>query len=109
MLERELEQRTQRREDTFLVPRSRPDAQLAVPLGEGVGEDQRSLLRQPERRLAAAAPLVEGDKPSGKLVPGLDRLELRLGDVVAPQQRWSTRTAARLFSARKALAYSCSA
>jgi hypothetical protein len=57
------------------MPRSRPDAQLAVPLGEGVGEDQRSC----------------SGSQSG----------------VSP--RWSTRTAARLFSARKALAYSWSA
>jgi len=56
--------------------------------------------RQLERSLKASR-----TSPPRKLVPGLDRLELpSRGMFVAPKQRWSTRTATRLFSARKALA-----
>ena len=59
-LEGKLEQLPQRRERPLLVPRRRPDAQLAVRRGERVREDERALLGEPERGLVPAAPVVEG-------------------------------------------------
>ena len=86
VLERELEQRAQRRKRPLLVPRRRPDAQLAAGRGQRVGEDERALLRQPERRLVAAAAVVERDEAARKLAPRLDRLELGLRDVVREEE-----------------------
>ncbi len=65
MLEGKLEQRPQGGEHTLLVPRRRPDAALVLRRGERVGEDERALLRQPQRCLVATAAVVEGDEPAG--------------------------------------------
>ena len=65
------------------VPQTR---RLAAALGEGVGEDDGPLLGQPERRFVATASVVERDQAARQLAPGLDRLEVGLGDVVAPEE-----------------------
>jgi hypothetical protein len=85
-LERELEQLPQPRKRPLLVPRRRPDAQLSSGRGQRVREDQRALLGEPERRLVAAAAVVEGDESAPELVPGIDRLQLRLRDVVGEEE-----------------------
>src|SRR5262249_3942947 len=46
-------------------------------------EDEGALFRQPERCLIAAPSIVKGNEASWKLAAGLDRLQLRLGDVVS--------------------------
>ncbi len=66
-LEREDEERTQSRERALLVPRGRPHAKLAVGCGESVREDERTLLREPQRRLVASPPVVEGDEAAENL------------------------------------------
>src|SRR5690242_15861198 len=68
------------------MPRRSPDEQPAVALRQRVGEDERALLRKPQRRLTAPTALVERDEPARQLVAGLNRLELRLRDVVAPEE-----------------------
>ena len=85
-VERELEQGAKRRQDPLLVPRRAPDTQGAVALGQRVGEDERPLLGSPERGLVPTAAVVERDEPAGKLGAGLDRLEIRLGNVVPPEE-----------------------
>jgi hypothetical protein len=62
VLERQLEQLAERREHTLLVPGCPPDTELACTLGQRVGEDERSLLGKPQRRLSAPAPVVQGDE-----------------------------------------------
>ena len=57
-LERKLEQRSQRGEDQLIVPRRRPHPKLAFWRGERVSENERALLRQPERRLIAPSPVI---------------------------------------------------
>jgi hypothetical protein len=47
VLERELEQRAQRRQRPLLMVRGRPDAQLAIRSGERVGENESTLFGQP--------------------------------------------------------------
>ena len=54
--------------------------------GQRVREHERALLREPERRLVAAAAVVERDQASRQLRARLDRLELGLRDVLAPEQ-----------------------
>src|SRR4051794_35031769 len=85
-LERQLEQRSQRRQDTLLVPGRAPDEQLAAAFRQRVGEDERPLLRQPERGLVAAAAVVERLEPAGERGSGVDPLELRLGHVSRPEE-----------------------
>ena len=70
----------------LLVPRRRPDAQLALRRGERVGEDERPLLGEPDRRLVAAAAVVEREEPARQLVAGLDPLQLGLRNVVPPEE-----------------------
>ena len=57
-LERKLEQRSQRGEDQLIVPGRRPHPKLAFWRGERVSENERALLRQPERRLIAPSPVI---------------------------------------------------
>jgi hypothetical protein len=85
-LERQVEQRTQRGQDALLVPRRRPDEELALGRSERVREDKSPVLRHPDRRLVPAAPVVEGDEPARQLRAGQDGLELRLRDVVAEEE-----------------------
>jgi hypothetical protein len=94
VLERQVEHRPERGHDSFLVPGRRPDAKLAPALGQGVGEDERALLGEPERRLVPAAAVVERDQAAGQLASRFDRLELRLGNVVAPEEARSERPGA---------------
>src|SRR5262249_57887341 len=86
--EGEVEEGAQRGQRTLLVPWCRPDAQLMLRTGcgERVGEDDGALLRQPQRRLAAAASVVEGDESTGKLAAGFDPLEVGHRDVVAEEE-----------------------
>ena len=86
VLERELEQRPQRRKHSLLVPRRSPNAKLAAPFGQCVGEDEGALLRQPERRLVAATAVVQGDEPAGELGPRFDPLQLGLVLVAGPEE-----------------------
>ncbi|MEJ7568110.1 MAG: hypothetical protein WKF41_07580 [Gaiellaceae bacterium] len=86
MLERKLEQLAQCRQRPFLVPRGRPDPELAVLCGQRVGEDKGALLGQPDRRLVATAAVVEGDGAARQLGSRLDPLELRLRDVLPPEE-----------------------
>ena len=51
-LEGQVEQGTQGREDSFLVPGRPSDEQVALRRREGVGEDDRALFREPQRRVA---------------------------------------------------------
>src|SRR5437764_8396269 len=69
------------------MPGSSPHAQDSVALGQGIGEHEGALVRQPERGLGATASVVEGDKAAGQLRARIDRLELRLRDVVSPEER----------------------
>ena len=46
------------------------------------------MLRQPERRLAALASVVQGDEPSRKLAARLDPPQVRLGDVPTEVEPW---------------------
>ena len=64
----------------------RPDAQLAPRCRQRVGENERALLGQPQRRLVAAASVVEGDDPTRKLAAGLDELQLGLGNVFEKEE-----------------------
>jgi hypothetical protein len=86
VLERKLEQRPQGGERPFLVPGCRPDPELAARCGQPVGEDEGALLRQPQRRLVPATPVIKGDEAAWKLVARPDRLELGLGDIGAPEK-----------------------
>src|SRR5690349_2873503 len=86
VLGRQLEHRPQRRQHALGVPRRAPHAELAVALGQRVGEEQRPRPRRPQRRLVAPAAVVERDQSAGQLAAGLDALDLGLGDVVRPEQ-----------------------
>src|SRR6185437_183818 len=86
VLERQLQHRPQRRQHPLGVPRRAPDAQLAVPLGQRVGEEQRPRPGSPERRLVAPAAVVERHQAAGQLAAGLDPLDLGLRNVVRPEQ-----------------------
>ena len=86
MLERELEQRAKRGEGPLLVPGRRPDPELALGRRQPVREDERALLRQPQRRLVAAPPVVERDQAAGELAARLDPFEVGLRDVAAPEE-----------------------
>ena len=86
VLERQVEHGAQGREHALLVPRRAPDAEHSPALSERVGEDKRALLGEPERRFVPAAPVVERDQAPRQLAPGLDRLEVGFGDVVAPEE-----------------------
>ncbi|PYT39602.1 MAG: hypothetical protein DMG45_19385 [Acidobacteria bacterium] len=44
------------------------------------------MLGQPQRRLVAAAAVVEGDEPSRKVAAGLDKLQVGLGNVLAKEE-----------------------
>ena len=66
----------------LLVPRRRPDAQLAVRRVSASANTSAALLREPQRRLVAAAAVVERDEAARQLAPRLDRLELGLRDVL---------------------------
>src|SRR5690348_7622928 len=91
-LEWQLEHRAQCREHSCFMPWCRPDAKLpghSTGRGEGVGEYDGTLLRKPERGLAAIASVVEREKASGQLAPWIDPLELRLGNVPAEEQAWT--------------------
>jgi len=61
-------------------------AQLTAGRGQRVGENDGALLGEPQRRLVAAASVVEGDEPSRKLAAGLDELQVSLGDVLAKKE-----------------------
>src|SRR5205823_7335814 len=87
-LERQLEQRAERGHDSLLVPRRRPNAQLTAGCGQRVRKHESALLRQPERRLAALASVVQGDEPSRKLAARLDPPQVRLGDVPTEVEPW---------------------
>src|SRR5947208_16709091 len=69
------------------MPGSSPHAQDSVALGQGIGEYEGALVRQPERGLGATASVVEGDETAGQLRARVDRLELCLRDVVSPEER----------------------
>ena len=86
VLERQIEHGAERREHALLVPGGAPNAQRSPTLRHGVGEDERALLGEPQRRFVPAAPVVERDEAAGQLASGLDRLELGFGDVVAPEE-----------------------
>ena len=77
MLERKLEEVAERGQSALLVPGRVPDAELSSRGGQRVREDERALLWEPERRLVAAAAVVERDEPTGKLALRLESLELR--------------------------------
>src|SRR6266545_2972886 len=63
-----------------------PGRELDLGGSQRVGEDERTLLRQPERRLVAAPSVVEGDEAARKLGAGLDPFELGLRNVGAPEE-----------------------
>ncbi|WP_157592669.1 hypothetical protein [Solirubrobacter soli] len=86
VLERQREQLPQRGEDASLVQRRVPHAQLAVRRGQRIGEHERALLGQVDRRLHHPAAVVERLQSARELVAGADLLELGLRDVVAPEQ-----------------------
>src|SRR4249920_1242551 len=67
VLERQVEHGAQRRKHALLVPRRGPYTKHALALREGIGEDERPLLRQPERRFVSAAAVVERDEAAGQL------------------------------------------
>ena len=67
VLERQVEQRAERREHARLVPRRPPDEELAGTLRQRVGEDERPLLGEPERRLVAPASVIERLETAGRL------------------------------------------
>src|SRR5256885_6927957 len=68
------------------MARRRPDPQLAPRRRQRVGENEATLLRQPQWRFVAAASVVEGDDPSRKLASWHDPLQLGVGDVVAKKE-----------------------
>src|ERR1700737_2335242 len=68
------------------MPTGRPDSQFASRRRQRVGENERTLLGQPQRRLVAAPSVVQRNDPSRKLAARLDRLPLGLGDVVAKEE-----------------------
>ena len=74
VLERELEQRPQRGKRPLLVPRRRPDAQLARRRGQCIGEDKGTLLGQPERCLVLAPAVVQRGEATRKLAARFDWL-----------------------------------
>src|SRR2546422_10979596 len=86
MLERQLEERTERRQRPLLVPGRRPDAELAFRRSQRVREHERALLGKPQRRLVAAPAVIKGDEAAGQLASRLDRLEIRLRNVPAPDE-----------------------
>src|SRR6267143_3730031 len=63
-----------------------PDTQLASLRGQRVGENESALLGQPQRRLVAAASVVESNEPSRKLAAGFDPLQVSLGDILAKEE-----------------------
>src|SRR5436305_9947959 len=64
-LEGELEQRAERRQRSLLMPRRRPNAQLAARRRQRVGENERALLGKPQWRLVAATSVIKGDEATG--------------------------------------------
>ena len=68
------------------MPGRPPDAELARPLGQRIGEHDRALLRQPDRRLVPAPAVVQGDEPAGEVRARLDPFEVALRDVRAPEE-----------------------
>src|SRR5437016_12420245 len=68
------------------MARRRPDTQLAPRRRQRVGENEGTLLGQPQWGFVAAASVVEGDDPSRKLAAWLDPLQLGVGDVVAKKE-----------------------
>src|SRR5438067_6775819 len=94
VLERKAEQLAKRRQSSLLMPGRRPDAQLTVRRRQRVGENEGALLGNPERRLVATASVVEGDEAAGKLAAGLDRFEVGLRDIVAPEEARAERARA---------------
>jgi hypothetical protein len=68
-----------------------PDAQLVLwaRSSQRIGEDEGALLGKPKWRLVAAASIVEGNEPSGKLATGFDPLQLCLRDIVAKEEPWT--------------------
>ncbi len=77
VLERQFEQRPQRRKRPLLVPGRRPDAELPRRRGQRVGEDKSPLLGQPERCLVAAPAVVQRDEATRKLTARFDRMSDR--------------------------------
>src|SRR5437016_14597262 len=73
------------------MARRRPDPQLAPRRRQRVGENEGTLLRQPQWRFVAAASVVEGADPSRKLAAWLDPLQLGVGDVVAKKEALAER------------------
>src|SRR5205807_1727028 len=94
VLERQVEQRAERREHARLVPRRPPDEELAGTLRQRVGEDERPLLGEPERRLVAPASVIERLETAGQYRARFDRLEVGFRDVGAPEEVRPERTGA---------------
>jgi hypothetical protein len=86
VVEGELQQGAERGESTRVVRRRGPDTKVAFRCGQCVGEDEGALLREPQRRLVAAAAVIQGHESTRELAPRFDGLEFRLGDVVAPEE-----------------------
>ena len=91
-LERKLQQRAQGWQRALLMSWRCPDTQFTPRRGQRVGEDEGALLGEPQRRLIAAPSVVESEEPAGELAPGLDELQVSLGDVLAKKEARAKRS-----------------
>ncbi len=66
-LERKLKQRAKSGQSALLMRGRGPNTQLAHRRRQRVSENEGTLLGQPQRRLVAAASVVEGEEPARKL------------------------------------------
>jgi hypothetical protein len=73
-LERKVEQRSQGRQRSLVMPRCGPHTELASRGRKLIGEHESALLGQPQRCLVATSTVVERNDPSRKLTPGIDPL-----------------------------------
>src|SRR5205823_13434981 len=91
--ERQGEALSQRLQRALLVAGRRPDAELTLGRGQRGREDERALLRQPERRLVPTAPVVERGRNETPLWLPEQRALVFAAALTAPEGElrvWST-------------------
>src|ERR1017187_5110950 len=76
MLERKLQQAMKRGKRSLLQRRAVPDKQLTVRRGQRIGENQRSTLSNPQRRLGTPTTVVQREQATRNHAAGFNRREV---------------------------------
>ena len=86
--EGEIEQLLQSRKRPFFVRTASPHPEFSVPLRQGIGKNESTVLRQPKRCFILASAVIERNQTTRKLGTRFDRFQLRSWNIIRPKQRW---------------------